>query len=276
MKRLFICMLTVMLVLSGCSSSKNTQPVGGTSTKSEASDPVTEPVKEEEIEPEEAEPVEDDESKDTMPDAILAEYLISLDASTYATGKNWGYKKSRFYADDINEDGYPEVCQYMELDVTATIKDFSLAVYTIARKWNEEKHREEYFADIQFTNESRHNSIETFGTAEIVLSYTRGTEPVLMHYETCSGNESIQTTYDELKSFRDGKFLDSGSARKEVTVYSKGYLVYAPDYKTYGDEEHYESFDRGGDYETVIRFGTVEGWTTLQDALDHLGELPQE
>lgn len=293
MKRKVLMMIfAVSITLAGCSG-KDAELFRGTSSEpveAPVETPEPEPVEEEE--PEVEEPAEtpeseaqtSDEEEQVPPNDLsfedsLAEYLESLDRNTYELEKSEGCNKSRFYADDINGDGYPEVCQYMEDDLTATIKKMRLAVFTVVRYWNEEKGRWAYGATYPFTKETTHNLQESFGSDEIILSYTKGTENILMHYETCSGNDSVQTTYDEVRSFRDGEMLHNGYAWKEVMDEGElgtfvSYVTVTPDYKHYRDEERYDSFNRGGDYETVISFCENEGWKTLQDALDHLGELP--
>ena len=304
MKRKVLMMIfAVSLALAGCSG-KDAEPVRGTSSEPvEESAETPEPEVLEETppaeEPEEAEAEEPEEVKESQvsdntekvseaeevaPNDLsfedsLAEYLEMLDKRTYELERNEICNKSRFYADDINEDGYPEVCQYMERDLTATIKEMRLAVFTVKRYWNEEERRWAYDAVFPFTNETAHNSAESFGSDEIIFSYTKGSENILMHYETCSGNDSRQTIYDEVRSFRDGEMLHNGYATKEVLELEGmdshiDYITVTPDYKHYRDEERYNSFDRGSDYETVIGFSADEGWTTLQDALDHPGELP--
>lgn len=242
-------------------------------TDSELADDNTEDVAdaEESIEDEEPEPEVDD--KDTEFDANLNEYLDSVDSTSYNFEDHGRYNVC-YYADDINEDGFPEIFQYRYRDITADYREADLVSYNMLKGWNDEKRRYVYFAVANtFRVEESHLMSASFGSSEIDLSYTKGEENILYSGAVTFGNNGKEITFKQLQIFRDAEMLFGGSARMEKQNLVT-YLTFDASYKNYKDEEHFNNFDSGSTYETTIRFGTDELWSTWQEAVEHLGEMP--
>lgn len=305
-KRLLYTVLSLGLmmgVLTGCgdtsketSSSESTKEVVTEPVENnEVDEPVIEVVEEEYVEEDIDEPVneelveedteevepEQETEEDSEFEANLKEYLSSVDNYTYDF-EDHGKYKACYYADDINEDGFPEVFQYLYNDVTADRREFRILVYNMMIWWNEKSHRYEYVANINNNITSGmcvHNMTAEFGRAGFDVSYTKGAENILCSSETCFGSNNKETTQIALSIFRDNEMLHGGSARMEKSYYANdqsvtSYLTYDASYRTYGDEDHFNNFDSGSTYETTIRFGVDEVWSTWQDAVEHLGEMP--
>lgn len=239
---------------------------------------VNEEIVEDDIE--EVEPEQESEGVDEF-EANLSEYLASVDSTTYNFEGHGKYKVC-YYADDINEDGFPEVFQYLYNDVTADRRDFRILVYNMKTWWDEDTRRYKYVANIQNNINSDmciHNMSSEFGRAGFDVSYTKGAENILCRSETCFGSNNKETTHISLSVFRDNEMLTGGTAKMERYQIPNGewkvsYLVIDASIRGYGDEEHFNNFDSGSTYETTVRFGVDELWSSWQDAVEHLGEMP--
>lgn len=198
----------------------------------------------------------------------------------HTNGGDHGRYKVGYYADDINEDGFPEVFQYRYRDINADYREFDLIRHNMLKRWSDEKHRFVFFSvgDV-FRVEESHLMSAPFGSSEIDMSYTKGQENILYTGAVTFGNSGKEITYKEIQLFRDAEMLSGGSARMEryhITddQWGVSYLVHDTSNKNYEDEEHFNNFDSGSTYEMTIRFGVDELWPTWQDAVEHLGEMP--
>lgn len=248
-------------------------------TDSESADDSAEDVAdaEESIEDEEPEPEIDD--KDTEFDANLNEYLSYIDSLTYDFESHGKYKVC-YFADDINEDGFPEVFQYRYRDITADFREAEFRSYNVSIVWNEKQSRYVYCANGHMFMVANYILMSaSFGSPEIDLSYTKGEENILYSGAVTSDRDGTEVTFKELQVFRDAEMLFGGSAKMTRVPaandqWGVNYLIFDASYRTYGDEEHFNNFDSDSTYETIIRFGTDELWSTWQEAVEHLGEMP--
>lgn len=226
---------------------------------------------------------EEPESKiseeDSEFNANLSEYLASVNSNAYGSEKHGKYK-SCYYAVDINEDGFPEVFQYLYDDVTADFRDVYLIRYFMHKGWSEKEHRYVYGTGVDMFRVSEYCLMSaSFGSPEIDMSYTKNTENILYSGAVTSNKDGKETTFKQLQIFRDAEVLFGGSAKMERSPAANDqwivtYLTFDASYRIYEDEEHFNNFDSGSTYETTIRFGTDELWSTWQEAVEHLGELP--
>lgn len=236
-------------------------------------------LKTESVESKKDEPVHENEEESEIIEG-LDEYLSSIDNGTYGMSDHGTYHVC-YYADDINEDGYPEVFQYRYKDRSADGREYSLILHYMSRFWNDEERRWKYFSKIEYfglVENTFHVMSSEFGSDQIMLSYTRGQDNIYVKWDYATLKKHISNK--ELKVFRDSEIFFGGFATMEKIPEENGegfvkYLAQDTSYRYYEDEEHFNSFDSDSIYETTIVFGETELWPTYQEALDHLGEIRQ-
>lgn len=289
-------LLMIMSLLFGCSSKdeaiQRADSEESSSTVDEAVESVVESIDTHEPASELAEESPVEKKKDRLeakfiqetteePEIIegLDEYLSDIDSGTYGMSDHGTYHVC-YYADDINEDGYPEVFQYRYKDRSADGREYSLLLYYMSRFWDDDKQRWKYLARMEYfglTVNAVHVMSSDFGSDQIMLSYTKGQENIYVQWDYATLKNYISSK--ELKVFKDSEIFFGGIAtmEKEAAENDEGFVKYFTQdtsLRYYEDEEHFNHFDSDSVYETTIIFGETELWPTYQEALDHLGEIP--
>lgn len=303
MKSMFL-LLMIMSLLFGCSSkdeaiqsadpegssSKIDEPVESVVESIDTDEPASELAEESPVEKKKdrleakfiqdtpEEPVQENEEEPEIIEG-LDEYLSDIDSGTYGMSDHGTYHVC-YYADDINEDGYPEVFQYRYKDRSADGREYSLILHYMSRFWDDDKQRWKYLARMEYfglIENAVHVMFSDFGSDQIMLSYTKGQENIYVQWDYATLKNHISNK--ELKVFKDAEIFFGGIAtmEKEAAENDEGFVKYITQdtsHRYYEDEEHFNHFDSDSVYETTIIFGETELWPTYQEALEHLGEIP--
>lgn len=239
----------------------------------------------------EEEPVRLEVDKVSEEELKQAEYLRNLQV----TVDNWMYNrksyKFTFYADDINKDGFPEVIMLGDKNTGRGVEqELSFIFLFYQEHWNEETRRMEQLAinsnNLASVFYSNTDTVPESGVLE--FSYSADGRNIVSHiyssrdYSSSENSMFRNATYvikDEVCLYKDNEVIHNGNRTKgyfesEYQDPEFGYLTFDAQYGTWTDEESYDDLPIP-ECDKTVRFTARCGWKTVDEALEHMGELPQ-
>lgn len=307
MKKAVLCLILGVVLISGCG--KKEEAYSESSADEVEEDDLVEQLEEmekkiaelekkkgENVEvnaPEEdAEQEEESEEGSSEFDLQLQEYLESIREVVYHNYTLRPKDKYSYYAEDIDCDGFPEIFELTAHDETAVIQDLRLTVYCMYIYIDPDTRDIHYIASIMGGGSggalvsSRRNIEDDPQGGIIKFSHTSDGRNIWIHTESRGKSVYIdEQPYDTkirdiMYVYKDHEALKNGS--KVFTLFEsdiegiepvKKYLVIDASGKYYYDEEHYNHLEIGT-YDKTLTFTEGFGWFSVDEALEHLGELP--
>ena len=216
----------------------------------------------------------------------LQEYIEALNSLVYKNlnvDDDWlEYYKCCYYADDMNGDGYPELFVILSQDITASVQELYLRIYSL--QIHKEGQTSVYNAVCRLEDAARTDALEE-PSGGIEWSYTSDGKNILMRTYTIGvpslmQGPSYKTSFkEELFVYKDLNFLENGSRESYVKVMADGsdyayYMTIDAGGNYYYEEADYENFDIGS-YDKTLIFTEDCGWEDIGKAIENLGKFSE-
>ncbi len=236
------------------------------------------------------EPVQQEPEEASEEELKQAEYLENL----HAAADSWMYSqrsyKFTYYADDINKDGFPELIMLGDRNTgLGNEQELFFLILIYQEYWNEEKRKMEQLAVSGGLTDVFYSDVDTVPESGVLeFSYTADGSNIVSHiYSSKNRSSSANSMFrgaayvisDKVCLYKDNEILHNGERSKayyelDYKEPEFRYLTIDAKWKTWSDEESYNDLPVP-ECDKTVRFTARCGWKTVDEALEHLGELPQ-
>lgn len=239
----------------------------------------------------EEEPAHQESEEVSEEELKQAEYLenlyIAVDSRVYSK-KDY---KFTYYADDINKDGFPELIMFGDKNTGRGVEQELFFLFLFYQEhWNEEERRMEQLAVVDNISlgGTFYSDTDTVPESDVLeFSYTMDGSNIVSHiYSSSDMSNSAKSIFsgasyviaDEVCLYKDNEVIRNGKRQKAYFEFDNRepefrYLTMDAKQGTWTDEESYNDLPVP-ECDKTVRFTARCGWKTVDEALEHLGELP--